>query len=172
VNSLFRLILAVAAVVGWFSFGDPTPVFAQCTGQFLTLTVCGNPTGSTALPIAMSKTQLTGLVNIATTLAPGIVQPDGTTITINGSGVITAVGAGGITVGGTITGSCTSGYVIFNNSGVIGCEPAGSASAITVGSTTVGGSTSGYVLYNNSGTLGNVANNITINGQACALGST
>lgn len=36
-----------------------------------------------------------GGAGIATTSAPGLVQPDGTTITVNGSGIITAVGGSG-----------------------------------------------------------------------------
>jgi hypothetical protein len=60
------------------------------------VTIAGN---SVSLGGSLSATTLTASLNLATTSLPGIVKPDGTTITISG-GVISSVGGGG---GGSIT---------------------------------------------------------------------
>lgn len=77
----------------------------------------GSPSGYAQLPLGLNGQVLTvdstqplgvrwGALQLATTGAPGAVQPDGTTITVDGSGVISAVtGGGGLPLtGGTMTG--------------------------------------------------------------------
>lgn len=94
----------------------------------------------------------------ATSSTFGTVKPDNTTITISG-GVITSSGGSATTVtAGTTTvgGTCTSGYNLYNNAGVLGCQANG-GSGLVVGTTTVGSGTTAYLLYNNGGTLGNEA---------------
>lgn len=49
----------------------PGPVPVASIATIAADTVVGNPTGSTAAPIAMTQTQLTALVNLATTALPG-----------------------------------------------------------------------------------------------------
>ena len=60
-------------------------------------------------------------------------------------------------VGGVspVTGTCASGYVLFNNAGILGCQAAGAASLTIGGSIT--GSTAGYGLYVSGATLGQFA---------------
>jgi hypothetical protein len=72
-----------------------------------------------------AKGRLTAAANAsiptATTSVLGLVKPDGSTITIS-AGVITSVGgsATAITVGTTNVGSGTSGFVLYDNAGVLG----------------------------------------------------
>ena len=41
-------------------------------------------------------------------------------------------GGGGITIGSPISGSCTPGFVIYNNSGVLGCEAVSGTGTVTI----------------------------------------
>lgn len=53
------------------------------------------------------------------------------------SGVVSVLGAncgtGGVTVGATITGTCPSGYMLYSNSGAIGCQVVSGAATNSVG---------------------------------------
>lgn len=67
-------------------------------------------------------------------------------------------GAQVLAVGSPITGSCTNGFNIFNNAGVVGCQANGGAgSGLTLGTTTVAGGVTQQLLYDNAGILGEVA---------------
>lgn len=61
---------------------------------------------------------------IASSSALGLVKPDGTTTTVNAGGVISAIGVGvpSVVVGTTTVGNATSGYLLYNNGGVLGNE--------------------------------------------------
>jgi hypothetical protein len=71
----------------------------------------GSIGGAGAITIGGSPSNPIVSASTATTSALGVVQPDGTTITINGSGVISAAGAGASLplAGGTMTGD-----IVFN----------------------------------------------------------
>ena len=59
-------------------------------------------------------------------------------------------GSGGLTVGiSAILGTCTNGYLLYNNNGILGCQVAGSAT-VSIGSA-ISGSTAGYGLYVGTG---------------------
>lgn len=87
---------------------------------------------TTLSSLAISGAQVTsGTVSnarlpLATGTSTGIVQPDGTTLTVNPSGVMTAIGAaatsidaGGLT---SITNPGTTGNLLYNNAGKVGSE--------------------------------------------------
>ena len=77
-----------------------------------------------------------------------------------------------------ISGTCTNGYVLFNNAGVLGCQAASAASLSIGGSIT--GSTAGYGLYVNGAALGQFAYGtgvftalgLTLNGSGALAGTT
>ena len=72
----------------------------------------------------------------------------------SGSG-LSAAGGGGLVVGtAAITGTCTNGYLLYNNAGVLGCQAAGSAT-ISIGSS-ITSSTAGYGLYVGTGGSANL----------------
>jgi hypothetical protein len=65
-----------------------------------------------------------GSTGASVTIASGLTAY----VTTDGSGNISATpitAPGGVTIGAAVTGSCTSGYNIYNNSGVIGCQANG-----------------------------------------------
>lgn len=75
--------------------------------------------------------------------------------------------AGGLTVGTTtISGSCTNGFNLFNNAGVLGCQANGSGGSLTVGTTTVSGGTTQQILYDNAGVVGEITK-----GNNCVYGT-
>lgn len=62
-------------------------------------------------------------VALATSAATGVVQPDNTTIVINGSGIISAIGAVASSIdagGATSISNGTNGYLLYDNSGKVG----------------------------------------------------
>jgi hypothetical protein len=101
------------------------------TQSFPGVLVNGSIGGSGAIVVGGTPSNPVISASTATTSALGVVQPDGTTITINGSGVISATGAGNFLPlsGGTMTGTITfaagqtlSGYVantLFSTTGDI-----------------------------------------------------
>ena len=83
-------------------------------------------------------------------------------------------GSGSLTVGtSSITGTCTNGYLLYNNAGVLGCEAASGASTITPGTTGFSG-TAG-LLYGASSLIQSLPTTITVgsgaNGTVTALGN-
>lgn len=67
-----------------------------------------------------------------------------------------APSGGSLTVGtAPVQGTCTNGYLLFNNAGVLGCQAA-SAASLSIGGSITGG-TSGYIEYDNAGVLGELA---------------
>lgn len=65
------------------------------------------------------------------------------------------LGSAPITVGQAILGTCPSGYQIYSNAGLVGCQLATSTSIAI--STSITGSTNGYGLYVNASALGQFA---------------
>ena len=62
--------------------------------------------------------------------------------------IILTAGSSGLVVGSTaITGSCTNGYNLYNNSGILGCQANGGSSTLTANSTLTSGFTAGQYLY-------------------------
>ena len=60
----------------------------------------------------------------------------------------------GLSVGSSpVLGTCVSGYVLYNNNGVLGCQSAGAAS-LAIGGSITGSCTNGWILYYNGGVLG------------------
>jgi len=120
---------------------DGTPHQSQPTYTDL---AAGAPTSTASVlglvkPDATTITISSGILTAATATSStlGVVKPDNSTITIS-AGVISAVGSS-LTVGSTITGSCTSGYVVYSNSGVVGCELlAGGGNVSNSGTPTIG----------------------------------
>lgn len=80
---------------------------------------------------------------IATSSVVGCVKPDGTTITVNGAGVIMALGtsqANSIGVGATTVSGGTNGNIEFNNSGTLGEKGVtGSGSVVLATGPTIAG---------------------------------
>ena len=120
------------------------PVAAQPTYTDL---AAGAPTATaSALGLMKPDTSTTGTLSISagvvscTTMTSsqiGCAKIDGTTIIISG-GAISAVGSA-LTVGSPISGSCTSGYVVYSNSGNVGCELlAGGGNVSNSGTPTIG----------------------------------
>jgi hypothetical protein len=64
-------------------------------------------------PTDVSRAAVTALPGLATTATPGLVKPDGTSITVDGAGKIAAVG--GVAIAGG-----SSGQIQFNNAGPLG----------------------------------------------------
>ncbi len=62
-------------------------------------------------------------------------------------------GGGNIVIGAPVTGCSNSGYVIYNNGGLVGCEAA-AGTGITIDSTTITGGTTARLLYDNAGKVG------------------
>jgi hypothetical protein len=78
---------------------------------------------------------------------------------INSPATCLAGSSGGITVGATISGTCPNSYVLYSNSGVVGCIASGSG---------LPAGTNGQLQYNNSGAFGG----LTIGGDATLVAST
>lgn len=74
-----------------------------------------------------------------------VTQPLATWLAAQGSGIVIGTS--------TITGTCTNGFVLYNNAGIVGCQAAG-ASGLTVGSSTITSGTTTRVLFDNAGVLG------------------
>jgi hypothetical protein len=74
-----------------------------------------------AIPFATLSGQITASCVTATTSVLGCVKPDGSTVTITGGGVITAVAgaATAVTVGSTTIGSGTNGSLLWDNAGTL-----------------------------------------------------
>lgn len=70
-----------------------------------------------------------------------------------------ATPSAGALVSGTspITGTCTSGYVLYDNAGILGCQIASSAASLTIGTTAITAGTTGDIEYDNAGILGELA---------------
>lgn len=121
--------------IGTFSLnttGSLTGASLSLTGSVTANEFLASPNGSAGAPLF--RTIAAGDLPLATTGAFGAVKPDGTTITVSG-GVITASGgsATAITVGTTTVGSGTSGFALYDNSGVLGNFSFGSGLALTSG---------------------------------------
>jgi hypothetical protein len=56
----------------------------------------------------------------------------------------------------TVTGSCTTGFNLFNNAGVLGCQANGAGGGLTVGTSTITSGVTQQLLYDNAGVLGEV----------------
>jgi hypothetical protein len=128
-----------------------------------TNTVIGNLSGVTAAPSALSSAQLTSMINAATSSTLGAVRPDNSTITVNGSGVLTVIGGGGGGISGP--GSSISGYVPQWN-GTGGNALSGGLPVGITGATTILESTSaGYLA---AGAMGALTGDITSPGGSYA----
>ena len=90
---------------------------AATTGQYLR----GNGTNFVSAVIAAGDLPLVGNASGSPSATFGVMKCDGTT-TVCASGVVTAVGgaATDITVGTTTVSSGTTGYLLYNNAGVLG----------------------------------------------------
>jgi hypothetical protein len=116
-------------------FNDTNGNIKTC--QLAATTLWANPTGSSAVPQGVTLGSTLGFsgttlnATTATTGQLGVVEPDGTTITINGSGVITAVGAvaTSIDAGGAtaITNGTASDCLYQTSSNKVGVTPCGNA---------------------------------------------
>ena len=111
----------------WIAYIDTSGVPHQSQPTYTDL-AAGAPTATTAVlglvkgdnsTLAISGPGVISCVTM-TSSQIGCAKVDGTTITISG-GAISAVGSS-LTVGSSIVGSCTSGYIVYSNSGVVGCE--------------------------------------------------
>lgn len=79
-------------------------------------------TGTAPISVTATATPVVS-VALATSGAAGVVQPDNVTITVNGSGVITAVGAVASSIdagGATSISNGTNGFLLFDNAGKVG----------------------------------------------------
>jgi hypothetical protein len=91
-----------------------------------------NPTGTVGASTATNGTSLfyaradsAPACAQASSSVPGCVKVDGSTITAS-AGVITAIGGAATDVAAgttTVTGTCPSGQNLYNNGGVVGCQP-------------------------------------------------
>lgn len=60
----------------------------------------------------------------------------------------------GLVVGASpVIGSCTTGFNLYNNAGILGCQASGGSSGLTVGTTTVAAGVTQQILYDNAGLL-------------------
>lgn len=132
--------------------------FQQVAGSSLV----GNPTGSLAnaegitLGASLAFSGTTLICSTATTSQLACVKPDGTSIAINGSGVISVIGspATTMTVGTTTISGGVNSDCLYDNAGVLGVQSCGTATSIADGSTTITSGVNGTFLINNSGVLG------------------
>lgn len=68
------------------------------------------------------------------------------------AGAAKAQNPGNLYVGQPIAGSCTSAYLLYNNSGILGCEAAPST-GLTIGTTPITGGATTQVLFNLGGVV-------------------
>ena len=156
------LTLHAPAAASTYSYTFPVPT----TGTTDTVLLAAATQTITNKSIAASEIN-SGVVAVArlplaSSSVAGIVQGDGATVSINGSGVISVASApastvviGTTTLTGTtpVVGDCL--YVATGP--VVGQQACSVATTITVGTTLVASGTTAYLLYNNGGTLGNEA---------------
>jgi len=143
------------------------PQWNSTTGSALS---AGLPVGlmgnSTIIETNSSGTIAPASMPVATTGALGAVRPDGTTITVNGSGVVSVVGscaATSVIVGTTTVGGGTSGYILYNNAGVIGNLPTtGSGNVVLATAPTLPSATLTSAAFGDSGTTLLTASTVTI----------
>jgi len=128
------------------------PDFTDISGNFTlaqfpsiaTLTVLGNVTGGSAVPTALTATQLTTLPNVFTSSLQGLVPASGggTTNFLRADGTFAApAGAGGVT---SVTGDTT----IFNNStstGAVTLTKANAAAGTFLGNNTTSAAAPAYI---------------------------
>lgn len=120
-------------------------------GNFAGMTVTGSFTATGLVTNA-------DLVNAATTVN-GVVCTLGSTCTVSAAASLVVAST-------TITGSCTSGFNLFNNAGVLGCQANTGGGGITVGTTTVSSGTTQQILYDNAGVAGEITK-----GNNCVYGT-
>lgn len=135
-------------------------------------------TGNSTLVETTSGGLITAsLLPAATSSILGAVKPDNSTITVS-AGVLTAIGgAATVITSGTTTvgGTCTSGYNLYNNAGVLGCHAAtagGTVTSVATGTGLSGGpiTTTGTIsLANTAVTAGSYTSpTVTFNAQGQA----
>jgi len=82
--------------------------------------------GAPSFATATTATAALGLFSTSTTAQGVVPGSNGAAATsfLNATGAwsVPAGGSGGVTIGATITGSCTSGFNLYSNAGVIGCQ--------------------------------------------------
>lgn len=96
--------------------GSPT------SGQYAKFSAASTITGQTGIPgadLTGSRTVPQTTLPLGTTSLPGVLQPDGTTITVNGSGIISSIG-GSVPTGGTLPGTCAAGTLFTLTSALPG----------------------------------------------------
>lgn len=106
--------------------GSPPCLVAGCTLTGLLTTMASTTAGAPLnIPQGTAPTSPNN-GDVWTTSAGMFARIAGVTV-----GPFNAGSGTGITIGGTITGSCTNGFVIFNNAGVIGCQAAAGGGTVT-----------------------------------------
>ena len=93
--------------------------------------------GAPSFATAAAATAALGLFSTSTTAQGVVPGSNGAAATsfLNATGAwsVPAGGSGGVTIGATITGSCTSGFNLYSNAGVIGCQANGGGGLPIIG---------------------------------------
>jgi hypothetical protein len=148
-----------AASLGGATFASPGAIGSTTpgSGAFTTLSATGKISGAASTTGAASLNLPQGVApttpgngDLWTTSSGLYAQIAGATVGPFGVG-------GGLTIGASITGSCTNGYNLYNNGGVLGCQANGGGGWGTVGSSSISSGINYGVLFNNAGVLGNTA---------------
>lgn len=109
----------------------PDAIIPTFTVNLDPFTLLGNPNNVSAPPQeiqidpTLSFNGTTLQCSTATNLQNGCVKPDGTTITVNGTGTLTAIGAVTASIdaaGATSITNGTSNCILYDNAGTVGCN--------------------------------------------------
>lgn len=176
---MWKALLTLRLAVVGLALATAFPAHAQVNATNLPAnTVVGRlgaglPGPAQAIPFSTLATQLasaglvTGPSSSTINDVPYFSNSTGNTLADSGiaySSLLTSL-KGGTT---PITGTCTSGYFLYNNSGVLGCQVVNSA--ITANSTPTSGFSAGYLAYSD-GSLIQAAANVTYSTSALNFAS-
>lgn len=142
---------------------------------------------ATSLPVATSAAQgivqgdgstmtiAGGTISCTTATAAqiGCSKPDNTTITAS-AGVLTAVApaAASVTVGVTLVGSSSNGFVLYNNAGVLGnLNTTGSGNVVQATSPTLSGTIGGNLTFSGNLIASGLLSSGAISGSLCTTGT-
>lgn len=189
-----RKFLWILAFLAFLAFLCPASAFAQnCSGVFPAGSVCGSSSGGLPGPVGTSNAPLSGLylnggtfagapnftgVPLFSGISPGTcnegiaIDSGGHLIETTCPGSATSVQAG--SGGTTITGTCTTLFIAYNNGGTLYCESIASAmSGVTLtGGINLNGQTlSGNVTFSGTVTLGGVTGSTAQCVQASTAGA-
>lgn len=144
-------LLTAALLV--FTLGANAPTaFAQCTGQFIAGTVCGNPSAAQGTPIA-TRAPILGNAG-GTTGTLGLRSSVGGTATVVPPAIAGNTTLQLPTLAGTIPTSATAPLVLDAGTGILSCPScATSTGNLTINSTAVVGAAAGRVLFSDGALL-------------------